>query len=98
MNRLNFVVLKNAFSNLGRGGASSIVALALPHFLAQALSPDRYSAWVLMLQIAAFANYLDFGVQTAVARFSAQAVERDDIQQLNRIVNSALKLLSVAGA
>lgn len=98
MDRLKFVVLKNALSNLVRGGASSVVALVLPHYLAGALSQDRYSAWVLMLQIAAFANFLDFGVQTGVARFSAQAAERADGQQLNRIVNSAVRLLSLAGA
>lgn len=97
MKRLRFVVIKNSAANVVRGGASSIVALTLPYFLAKKLNTDRYAAWVLMLQIAAYANYLDFGVQTAVARFSAQAIEGGDKDELNRIASSAFRLLALAG-
>jgi len=79
-----------------RGGASSIVALALPHFLTHSLSVDRYSAWVLMLQIAAYANFLDFGLQTAVARYVAQAVERRDERHLNEVVSTAFFMMLAA--
>lgn len=98
MQRLKFVVIKNALANTVRGGASSIVVLVLPHFLTRNLSVDRYSSWVLMLQIAAYANYLDFGLQTAVARYLAQAIERRDEAQQSQVVTSALFLLSAAGA
>jgi len=94
--RLRLVVLKNAAANVVRGGASSIVALVLPHFLTHELSVDRYSAWVLMLQIAAYANYLDFGLQTAVARYVAQAIERRDERQLNEVVSTAFFMMVAA--
>jgi O-antigen/teichoic acid export membrane protein len=93
---LRLVVLKNAAANVVRGGASFIVALALPHFLTHSLSVDRYSAWVLMLQIAAYANFLDFGLQTAVARYVAQAVERSDERYLNEVVSTAFFMMLAA--
>ena len=97
MKRLPWIVTKNAFANLMRGGASSVVALALPHYLVRALDHDRFAAWALMLQIAAYANYLDFGLQTAVARYVAQAIERRDIAKRDNLINTALNLLSIAG-
>ena len=50
-----------------------------------------------MLQIAAYANYLDFGLQTAVARYVAQAVELKDDVRRDRLVSTALSLLAGAG-
>ncbi len=98
MKRLGFTVIKNAFANAARGGASAIVALVLPHFLTHALSVDRFAAWVLMLQIAAYSNYLDFGIQTAIARYVAQTMERGDYEGRDRIVSTALAFLILAGA
>src|SRR5690348_3179293 len=95
--RLKFTIAKNAFANVMRGGASAVVALALPHFLTKSLSVDRFAAWALMLQVAAYANYLDFGIQTAVARYLAGAIERNDKEERQGLVNTAFALLSGAG-
>lgn len=84
-------------SNVVRGGASAVVALILPHFLTRDLSVAKYAAWILMLQIAAYSNYLDFGLQTAVARYVAQAVERRDDGHRDRIISTTFILLSIAG-
>jgi O-antigen/teichoic acid export membrane protein len=91
--RLGFTVVKNALANIVRGGATAMVALALPHFLTRTLDHSRFAAWVLMLQIAAYANYFDFGLQTAVARYLAQAMERGDDEQRDRLVSTAFVLL-----
>ena len=50
-----------------------------------------------MLQVAAYANYLDFGLQTAVARYLAAALEKDDREQCNRLLSAAVAILTVAG-
>ncbi len=96
MKRLRFTIVKNAIANLIRGGASAIVALALPHFLVRSLDHDRFAAWALMLQIAAYATYLDFGVQTAVARFVARYMELGDERRRDSLVSTALALLLAA--
>jgi O-antigen/teichoic acid export membrane protein len=97
MRSLRFTVAKNAVANVIRGGASAVVAIMLPHFLTHSLGPDRFAGWALMLQLAAYANYLDFGVQTAVARYLAAALEADDQQQRDRLFSNAFAILIAAG-
>ncbi len=97
MKRLRFTVLKNVVSNVVRGGATAAVALALPHFLVKSLDPDRFAGWSLILQIAAYCSFLDFGLQTAVARFVAQAIERQDYDRVRKLIDTAVTLLSLAG-
>jgi O-antigen/teichoic acid export membrane protein len=96
MKSLHFTIAKNVIANLVRGGASAIVALALPHFLVKSLDHDRFAAWALLLQIAAYATYLDFGVQTAVSRFVARYMELGDERRRNSLVSTALAFLIVA--
>jgi len=97
MGSLRFAIAKNAISNVIRGAASAIVAIVLPHFLTHALGRDRFAGWALMLQLAAYANYLDFGLQTAVARYLAAALERNDRDERDRLLSSATALLAGAG-
>ena len=94
----HFTIVKNAIANVVRGGASAAVALILPHFLTHSLGPDRFAGWALMLQLAAYANYLEFGVQTAVARYLAGALEVGDRERCRRLLTNALALLTLAGA
>ena len=96
MKGLKFAVTKNALANLVRGGATAAVAIVLPHFLTRSLDTEHFSAWSLILQISAYASYLDFGLQTAVARFIAQAVELEQEERQAKLVSTALLLLSLA--
>jgi O-antigen/teichoic acid export membrane protein len=96
MKQLRTTILKNTFANLMRGGATAGVALALPHFLTQTLDHERFAGWCFLLQIAAYANYLDFGVQAAVARFLAAYTELGEEERRNALVSTALGLLSCA--
>jgi O-antigen/teichoic acid export membrane protein len=98
MKRFGLTVFKNAAANVMRGAVTAAVALALPHFLTRALSPDRFGAWSLMLQIAACSSYLDFGLQTAVARHVAQLMERGESIRINQLANTAVAMLAAAGA
>src|SRR5437899_7307515 len=87
---------KNAAANLARGGAAGIVALFLPAILVRHMSQLDYSVWVLVLQVAAFCGYLDFGLQTAVGRYVAFANEKRDAEQRDSIFSTAFAGLSVA--
>lgn len=97
MKRLGFTIIKNTLANVARGGATAMVALVLPHFLTRSLDADRFAAWVLLLQVAAYANYLDFGLQTSLARFLAQAIERENYRQRDALINTALFMLALLG-
>jgi O-antigen/teichoic acid export membrane protein len=93
---VRLTVAKNAFANIVRGGASALVALAVPPFLTRALPPEKYGAWVLVLQLAAYVGYLEFGIQTAVGRFVAHGNECSDFEHRDKIINTALALLTAA--
>jgi O-antigen/teichoic acid export membrane protein len=91
-------ITKNAIANLLRGGAAGLAALLLPAFLVRYMSQAEYGVWVLVLQIAAYASYLNFGLQTAVGRYVAFANEKKDAEQRDSIFSTALLGLSIAGA
>jgi O-antigen/teichoic acid export membrane protein len=90
-------VVKNASANVVRLAASGVVALLLTPFLVRKLPTDTYSAWALLLQLTLYVGLLDFGIQTAVARFVAHADELGDSAQRDGIVSTATVLLAFAG-
>jgi O-antigen/teichoic acid export membrane protein len=95
--REKLILVKNAAANVVRGGAAAMVALILPPFLARLMPADSYGAWLLILQVSAYVGYLDFGIQTAVGRFVAHANEKGDAEHRDRIINTSLAALTMAG-
>jgi O-antigen/teichoic acid export membrane protein len=93
---LRRAVVKNASANLVRLAGSGIVALLLPPVLVRMLPTDTYSAWALLLQLTLYVGLLDFGIQTAVARFVAHADELHDAEQRDGSVSTAAVLLALA--
>jgi O-antigen/teichoic acid export membrane protein len=65
-------VLQGSASNLVRVLLSMLVSLVLPPFLVHRMAPAEYSAWVLILQLSAYVNLLDLGLQTAIGKFVAE--------------------------
>jgi O-antigen/teichoic acid export membrane protein len=98
MKRLRATLIKNAAFNILRGCAAALAVLALPHFLTRSMDTPRFAAWSLMLQVAAYANFLDFGLQTAIARFTAQAIELEQHDRRDHVVETSFVLLAFAGA
>jgi O-antigen/teichoic acid export membrane protein len=89
-------IVRNASANLVRLAGSGIIVLALPFFLVRTLPKDTYGAWAILLQLTVYVGYLDFGVQTAVARFVAHTEELRDFRQRDGILSTAFVLLTVA--
>ena len=65
-------ILQGSASNLTRVILGMLISLVLPHFLVQHLGTAEYSAWVLILQLSAYVNFLDLGLQTAIGKFVAE--------------------------
>jgi O-antigen/teichoic acid export membrane protein len=93
---LERTVVKNAGANVFRLAGAAIVALLLPPFLVRTLSKEIYGTWALLLQLTMYVGYLDFGIQTAVARFVAHADELNDFEQRDGIVSTAFVMLTAA--
>lgn len=98
MNRKDkFVIAKNAFANVARGGANALVTVALPPVLTRAMTTEEFGAWALVLQLSAYVGYFDFGLQSAVGRFVAHSTERGDRNHRDGIVSTSAAALILAG-
>jgi O-antigen/teichoic acid export membrane protein len=94
-------LIRNAVVNLIRMGAFAIVALLLPMVLVRHLLPGAYNAWVLILQLGAYVNFLDLGLQTALSKYVAEydaSSDRDAAANGTARVASSAVLLLVIGA
>jgi O-antigen/teichoic acid export membrane protein len=92
------VIIRNAAANLASGAGGAVLAVFLPPFLVRILDRDSYSVWALLLQIGAYTALLNFGLQTAVGRFVAQAEARNDSRHGDKVVSTALLMLSGSAA
>src|SRR5216684_3067980 len=94
----NWRLAKNAVANLARGAAGGVAALILPPVLVRHMSQLDYTIWVLVLQIAAYGSYLDFGLQTSIGRYVAFANEKKDERLRDGIFSTAFFVLLSACA
>lgn len=88
-------VLKNAAANVANGLSSMFLALGLPYVLARHFDSESFALWVLLLQVGAYANYLNFGVQTAVGRYVARAISLGQSATIGNIASAGLQLLAI---
>jgi O-antigen/teichoic acid export membrane protein len=90
------VFARNSAANLTRFGITSLVSVFLPAYLTRHLSVEVYGAWVLILQMGAYVAYLDFGVQTAVAKYIAEYDAKGDCEGCNRCASVGFVILAAA--
>jgi O-antigen/teichoic acid export membrane protein len=77
---------------------SMLVSLVLPPFLVHRMTPAEYSAWVLILQMSAYVNLLDFGFQTAIGKFVAEYDASGDRDASHRLLSTAFTILAGTAA
>ena len=75
-----------------------LVSLVLPPFLVHRMAPAEYSAWVLILQLSAYVNMLDLGLQTAIGKFVAEYDAKGDREASHHLVSTSFTILAVAAA
>jgi O-antigen/teichoic acid export membrane protein len=86
-------VLQGSASNIARLLLSVSVSLVLPPFLVHHLPQAEYSAWVLILQLSAYVNLLDLGLQTAIGKFVAEYGATGNREASGRLVSTSLTML-----
>jgi O-antigen/teichoic acid export membrane protein len=75
-----------------------LVALLLPPLLVHHMEPAQYSAWVLILQVSAYINLLDLGLQTAIGKFVAEYSAVGEQTASGRILSSSFAMLCVSAS
>ncbi len=88
---------KNVAISLARVAVNSLVALVLPAYLTHHLPATIYGAWVLILQLGAYVSFLDFGVQTGVAKFVAEFEAKGDKVGAGRHASAGFAMMTLAG-
>jgi O-antigen/teichoic acid export membrane protein len=88
-------LVRNAAANLVRMASFGIVAIVLPMVLVRHLPPASYNAWILILQLGAYVNFLDLGVQTALSKYVAEYDAAGNRQGCDRVTANGLVLLLV---
>jgi O-antigen/teichoic acid export membrane protein len=73
-----------------------LVSMVLPPFLVHHLSHAAYSAWVLILQLSAYVNLLDLGMQTAIAKFVAEHHAAGEEEANHRLASTTFTILTLA--
>jgi O-antigen/teichoic acid export membrane protein len=91
-------LLQGSASNVLRVLLSMLVSLVLPPFLVHHMPTAEYSAWVLILQLSAYVNLLDFGLQTAIGKFVAEYDASGDREASHHLVSTSFTLLALAAA
>ena len=77
---------------------SMLIALVLPPLLVHHMGPAQYGAWVLILQIGAYVNLLDLGLQTAVGKYVAEFDALGDRIASSRVLSSSFSILCLSAS
>jgi O-antigen/teichoic acid export membrane protein len=91
-------ILQGSAANLLQVVLSFGISLIVPPFLVHHMQQAEYSAWVLILQISAYINYLEVGLQTAIGKYVAEYNAAGDAQSCARVAGTAFSLLSIGAA
>lgn len=88
-------IMQGSAANMLQMALSFGISLIVPPFLVHHMQQAEYSAWVLILQISAYINYLEIGLQTAIGKYVAEYNAVGDVQSCARVAGTAFSLLSI---
>jgi O-antigen/teichoic acid export membrane protein len=88
----------NAMLSIARLLLSTAVGFVLPSFLVHHLPVTTYAAWVLILQMSAYVGYLDFGIQTGIAKYVAEFDARGDAEGAGHRASAGMAMLLLVSA
>jgi O-antigen/teichoic acid export membrane protein len=81
--------IKNSLANLASGLSTATLTVLLPAFLSRYLSQSEFSAWMLIVQLAAYTALLNLGIQGAASRYVAFYAARGDRDSASNVVSTA---------
>jgi len=91
------LLARGSFLRIVEMVAAALVGLGMTPFVLHFLGQRTYGLWVTLLTVVGYYGVLDFGLTTAVTRYVAQALGRDDRAGANEIVRTAFVLLAGLG-
>jgi len=83
------IFIKNSLANLASGLSTAVLSLLVPAFLSRYLTQPEFSAWMLIVQLAAYTALLNLGIQGATSRYVAFYAARGDRDSTSDVVSTA---------
>lgn len=74
---------------------AAVVMLIVTPILIRSLGTDSYGLWLLLLSGIGLMNFFELGFASAIQRRMAQAIEHQNLEQLNRLYSSGLCLFGL---
>lgn len=90
-------LILNSMSNSVTLGLNIVIGLFLTPFIIKSLGKGGYGIWTLVWSIVGYYGFLNFGITTAVERFIARNIGKNDKKTLIATVNSALLIFGITG-
>lgn len=90
------IVLRNTASNVFAQVMNIVTAMFLTPFLVYRLGQDLYGLWILVASLVGYFGLTDIGLRTAVGRFVALHLARDEYEDISKLATTALGLLFVS--
>jgi O-antigen/teichoic acid export membrane protein len=81
--------IKNSLANLASGLSTAALTLLVPALLSRYLTQPEFSAWMLIVQLAAYVALLNLGIQGATSRYVAFYTARGDREKTSEVVSTA---------
>jgi O-antigen/teichoic acid export membrane protein len=90
-------VLYNTASNYAAQIVTIGLGLLLTPFLLHSLGPSAYGLWVLVSSVAGYGALLDFGIASAVVKYTSEYQARREQTQADSLVATAVSLYLLLG-
>src|ERR1700731_933947 len=95
---LKIRALKNVASNWAGLGVNIAVGFFLSPFILHHLGDEAFGLWVLIFSVTGYYGIFDFGIRSSIIRYVSKYTATQDIEEVNRLINSAMFTYTAVGA
>src|SRR5215475_274001 len=90
-------IIKNVGSSWFALGVNVAVGIFLSPFILHRLGDDAFGLWILIFSVTGYYGLFDLGIRSSIVRYVAKYSATNELDELNRLVNTALFSYSLIG-
>lgn len=90
-------ILKNVGSSWFALGVNVVVGIFLSPYILHRLGDDAFGLWILIFSVTGYYGLFDLGIRSSIVRYVAKYSATNELDELNRLVNTALFSYSLIG-
>src|SRR6202049_22359 len=91
-------IIKNVGSSWFALGVNILVGFFLSPFILHRLGDTAFGIWVLIFSVTGYYGIFDFGIRSSIIRYVSKYTATQDIEEVNRLINSAMFTYTAVGA